>query len=265
MASAWSTRDKSTHSRLPTCRRRSTTAGLGPTEEADAAAPPPLLSAVSNPQLEKAAHSLPTCSAAGRAPPKVCNGLETLPVEVVNHILSYLVHPRSRLPGLTERQSQYDVSMIEKSNFKAGEDKTAPPDADRHFANIFAWAEICHPFNALAATSKRCQDLVESYSAHLVKSCNRFNLPFAHLERFGPDSVHPSLNQIVYRRLWLQTAPRYCVFCSASLSYYPHSPLMRPILTCESCFYAQTFVRSVAYLIYSKVSQMVKRANVLSC
>ena len=31
--------------------------------------------------------------------------LEELPVEVINNILSYLVHPRSRLPGLTENES----------------------------------------------------------------------------------------------------------------------------------------------------------------
>ena len=180
--------------------------------------------------------------------------LETLPVEVVNQILSYLVHPRSRLPGLTERQSNYDVSKTEQRKIKEEEDMTAPPDTHRHFTDVFSWVDIRHPLNVLAGTSKRCRELVESYSAHLVKTCNMFNLPFAHLEAHGPHSVYPDLSRIVYRRLWLQTAPRHCVFCGGNLSSYPHAPMMRLILTCEECFYAQTLVGILLFTLGECVS-----------
>jgi len=170
------------------------------------------------------------------------NSLETLPVEVIHHILSYLVHPRSRLPGLTECQSNFDFSRTEQRKIKGQEDQTAHPDSNRHFTDVFSWVELRHPFNVLASTSRRCRELVDNYCSHLVRACNMFNLPFAHLEAHGPNSVYPDLRHIVFRRLWLQTAPRHCVFCGGNLSSYPHSPTMRLMLTCEDCFYAQTLV-----------------------
>lgn len=163
--------------------------------------------------------------------------LEKLPVEVINNILSYLVHPRSRLPGLTENESSYDSSG--KRRVKNNEDLTSPPDTDRFAADLFSWLSLRHPFNVLALCSRRCHDMIESYCAHLVKSCNRFNLPFAQADRYGSDSVHPSLSSIVYRRLWLQTAPRFCVFCGVTLSTYPHR-IFRLLIGCADCFYAQT-------------------------
>lgn len=165
------------------------------------------------------------------------SALESLPVEVVNHILAFLVYPRSRLPGLSEQESTFDITG--QRRVKNSENLKSPPDTDRFAANLFAWISLRHPFNALAASSKRCRELVESYCSHLVKTCNRFNLPFAQAERYGPNSVHPSLSNIVYRRLWLQIAPRSCLFCGATLSNYPHRGF-RLLLCCEDCFYAQT-------------------------
>jgi hypothetical protein len=60
--------------------------------------------------------------------------LETLPSETIDQIFFYLVHPRSRLPGLTETQSTYGFPEAEK---KAAKDaynlnRTAPPDMDRY-------------------------------------------------------------------------------------------------------------------------------------
>lgn len=164
--------------------------------------------------------------------------MEYLPPEVVNHILSYLVHPRSRLPGLTESQSALrDVGR--QREIKLVEDLKSPPDMDRFAAKLFNWTEVLHPLNALAASSRRCREFVESYCEHLVKSCNRFNLPFARVEEHGHSSVYPSLNSIVYRRLWLQTAPRSCLFCGIFMSQYPHRGF-RLLLCCADCFYAQT-------------------------
>ena len=48
--------------------------------------------------------------------------LESLPVEIVDQILSYLIYPRCRLPGLTEAQSRYDVSEQQKRSIKNQED-----------------------------------------------------------------------------------------------------------------------------------------------
>ncbi|KAJ4296410.1 hypothetical protein N0V90_006455 [Kalmusia sp. IMI 367209] len=170
-------------------------------------------------------------------PPSISfSRLESLPVEVSNHIFSYLVRPRSRLPGLSERESSYDSGG--QRSVKDREDLQAPPDADRFAADLFSWPQIRHPFNSLAATSRHCRDLVESYCYHLVKTCNRFNLPFAEAERHGAHSVYPNLSGIVYRRLWLQTAPRDCVFCGVIMSYYPHRGY-RLMLSCEGCFLAQ--------------------------
>lgn len=167
------------------------------------------------------------------------SALEQLPVEVANHILSYLVQPRSRLPGLTEQESRYD--SVRRSTIKRIEDLKSPPDADRFAAHMFPWNTIRHPFNALAASSKHCRGLVESYCSHLVKSHNRFHLPFAEADKHGADSVYPSLSGIVYRRLWLQTAPRPCLFCGVIISSYPHDPRRFGLmLCCADCFYDQT-------------------------
>ena len=163
--------------------------------------------------------------------------LENLPIEVFNHILSYLDQPRSRLPGLSEQESSYNAT--EQRKVKNNEDLLTPPDTARFAADLFSWTSLRHPFNTLAASSRRCRALVESYCSHLVKTCNRFNLPFAQAERYGADSVYPGLSGIIYRRLWLQTAPRDCLFCGATLSHYPHRGF-RLLLCCADCFYAQT-------------------------
>lgn len=170
--------------------------------------------------------------------------LETLPVEVLNHILSYLITPRSRLPGLSEGESAHDFPRPEQHRIKGEEDRASSPDTERFAADLFSWTELRHPFNALAATSKRCCELVESYSAHLVKACNRFNLPFPQMDEYGAESVYPDLSGIVYRRLLLQVTPRPCVFCGGVLSAYPHRSVIRLLLTCEDCFYAQALVSS---------------------
>ncbi|KAF1970299.1 hypothetical protein BU23DRAFT_556963 [Bimuria novae-zelandiae CBS 107.79] len=162
--------------------------------------------------------------------------LENLPVEVINHILSYLLHPHSRLPGLSEHESALSPSL--QRPIKDTEDLTSPPDTFRFAADLFAWTHLPHPFNALAATSKHCRALVESYSSHLVKTCNHFNLPFAQADQHGAITVHPRLDSIIYRRLWLQTAPRRCLFCLATLSNYPHRGFGL-LLACADCFYAQ--------------------------
>jgi len=164
--------------------------------------------------------------------------LDTLPAEVFNNILARLEYPRSRLPGLTEHQS--GLPRAAKIAIKATEDLTAPPDSERFGANLFDWVKLRHPFNTLAATSRRCRALVESFCAHLVKVNNRFNLPFDLVEKHGIRSIYPDLSNIVYRRLWLQTAPRSCVFCGVhELSRYPHRRVAGLLLTCEDCFYAQ--------------------------
>ena len=174
--------------------------------------------------------------------------LETLPVEIVNQILSHFTHPRSRLPGLTEAQSAHDFPRQAKSEVKSKEDLTQPPDSDRWAADLFSWHLLSHPFHTLSLTSKRCNELVESYCSHLVRSCNgtMFNLPFAQLDKYGCKSVYPDMSGIVYRRLWLQHAPRRCIYCSAVLDCYPFPLVKRVIAACEDCFYRQTLV-SVSY------------------
>jgi hypothetical protein len=158
---------------------------------------------------------------------------ESLPTEIVNQILSHLVHPRSRLPGLTEAQSAHDFPRPTKLGIKNREDLTTLPDSQRY------------PFHVLALTSKRLNVLVESYCGHLVRTCNMFNLPFAHFDKFGRS--HPDLSQIVYRRLWLQHAPRLCIYCHVGLDCYPFSLVQRLIAACEDCFYRQTLVRPPSY------------------
>ncbi|KAF1841189.1 uncharacterized protein K460DRAFT_371203 [Cucurbitaria berberidis CBS 394.84] len=168
--------------------------------------------------------------------------LESLPVEIVNQILSCFTHPRSRLPGLTETQSAHDFPRQTKSEVKSKEDLTQPPDTDRWAADLFSWHLLSHPFHTLSMTSKRCNELVESYCSHLVRSCNgtMFNLAFAQLDKYGSKCVYPDLSGIVYRRLWLQHAPRRCIYCSAVLDCYPFRLVKRVIAACEDCFYRQT-------------------------
>lgn len=180
--------------------------------------------------------------------------LETLPVEIANHILSHLVFPRSRLPGRTEWQSNVYCHELEQRAAKNAYflNPIAAPDFDRFAVDIFAWNEVRHPFNVLALTSRRLRELTEKFCQHLVKTCNKFNLPFAHAEKYGPGSVCPDLDIIVYRRLWLQYAPRRCVFCDVMLSLYPHSKGMKPIAACADCYFAQVYVsvRCPPYLNY---------------
>jgi hypothetical protein len=185
---------------------------------------------------------LAACDTTGQRCPASLSRLETLPVEVVNHILSYLVHPRSRLPGLTEAQSSAEFSAEDRTNFKKCEDLTTPADSDRWAADIFQNHLNRHPFHTLSLTSRRCNELVESYSGHLVRSCNLFNLPFAQFDRDGAASVWPDMSGIVYRRLWLQHAPRKCIYCDDVMDLYPFPTLKRLLTNCRNCFYRQTLV-----------------------
>ncbi|KAJ4380656.1 hypothetical protein N0V86_004017 [Didymella sp. IMI 355093] len=181
-------------------------------------------------------HGAATTSAS--SPATARSPLESLPTEIVNQILSHLVHPRSRLPGLTEAQSAHDFPRTTKLEIKNREDLTTLPDSQRWAADIFDFESLRHPFHVLALTSKRLNDLVESYCGHLVRTCNMFNLPFAHYDRYG--RAHPDLSQIVYRRLWLQHAPRLCIYCHVGLDCYPFTMVKRLIAACEDCFYRQT-------------------------
>ncbi|KAH6614835.1 hypothetical protein C7974DRAFT_343496 [Boeremia exigua] len=166
--------------------------------------------------------------------------LEALPVEIVHQILALLVHPRSRLPGLSEAQSAHDFARPAKLEIKNREDLTTPPDAHRWAADIFAFNGLRHPYHVLALTSRRLHAHVEAYCAHLVRACNMFNLPFAHYDAHGPACVYPDLSRIVYRRLWLQHAPRLCIYCHVGLDCYPFPVVKRLIAACQDCFYRQT-------------------------
>ena len=123
--------------------------------------------------------------------------LETLPVEVFNQILSYLVHPRSRHPGLTEAESSCDFPSKARTDVKSLEDLTTPPDRNRWAVDLFKFTTHKHPFHPLSLTSRRCHGLVESFCYHLVRSCNMFNLPFAQLEEHGAQNVYPDMSGIV--------------------------------------------------------------------
>lgn len=171
------------------------------------------------------------------------SSLEALPVEIINQILSHLVHPRSRLPGLTEAQSAHDFPRQTKLEIKNREDLTTLPDSQRWAVDIFDFNSLRHPFHVLSLTSKRLNEFVEGYCGHLVRACNMFNLPFAHYDKYGAACVHPDLSQIVYRRLWLQHAPRLCIYCHVGLDSYPFPMVKRLIAACEACFYRQTLVR----------------------
>lgn len=170
--------------------------------------------------------------------------LDSLPAELIDQILSYLVYPRGHLPGLTEAQSAYDFPAQSRSAIKAAEDLTQPADAPHWATNLFALYQTPHPLNALAASSRRCRQLVENYCAHLVRACNKstFNLPFVQFDQYGPQCVYPDLSSIVYRRLWLQRAPRRCVYCSVVLECYPFRSVKTLLTTCRDCFYRLTLV-----------------------
>ena len=180
--------------------------------------------------------------ATSQSGPALQSNLEKLPVEIVNHILSYLTHPRSRLPGLTEVQSSREFCGKARRHIKSQEDLTTPSDSDRWAADLFTVSFTQHPFNALSLTSRRCNDFVESYCGHIVRACNRFNLPFAQFDKHGSTSVWPDLSAIVYRRLWLQHAPRTCIYCYAVIDQYPFPLLKRLITGCKDCFYRLTLV-----------------------
>lgn len=172
--------------------------------------------------------------------------LEALPVEIVNQILSYLTHPRAHLPGLTQAQSAHDFPAQTRSAIKAAEDLTQPGDIQHWATNLFSLHLLPHPFNALSVTSRRCRELVESYCSHLVRACNAtaFNLPFAHLDQYGSQCVYPDLSSIVYRRLWLQHAPRKCVYCFVTMDCYPFARVRYLLTSCGNCFYRLTLVRA---------------------
>lgn len=180
--------------------------------------------------------------------------LDTLPVEIVDRILFHLIHPRCRLPGLTETQSGHDFTEKQKRGVKDQEDLTQPADTHRWAADIFSLHLIPHPFHALSLTSRRCHELVEGYCAHLVRQCNgtMFNLPFIHLDKYGSNCVYPDLSNIVYRRLWLQHAPRKCVHCSVVLDCYPFSRVKRLVTDCADCFYRQAMVGVLSYDLQRK-------------
>jgi hypothetical protein len=173
--------------------------------------------------------------------------LESLPVEIINNILSYLVYPRSRLPGLTERQSDRACPAQERQAAKDAYhlNYTAQPDIGRFAVDLFSWQDLHHPFNELALTSKRLRALTERFCAHLVTKCNKFNLPFAEARLNGPALVYPNLSHIVYRRLWAQTATRYCVYCNVMVDNYPYRATKTPIISCLDCFYAQVYVSNI--------------------
>ena len=69
-----------------------------------------------------------------------------------------------------------------------------------------------------------------------------FNLPFDLLDKFGSHCVYPDMSGIVYRRLWLQHAPRKCIYCAATLDCYPFPRVGRIVAACQDCFYRQTLV-----------------------
>lgn len=173
--------------------------------------------------------------------------LETLPPELVFTILSYLTHPSSRLPGLTETQSEYDYPREKKKKaLKAYHlDLTAPPDYPLHphrIMQLMQWSGFPHPFNVLAATSPVLRDLVETYCAHLVVTNNRFNLPILQVQENGSQAVYPDMSGIVYRRLWLQYAPRHCFFCKRLMHEYPHRRDSSPVQACQDCSQAQVLI-----------------------
>lgn len=178
------------------------------------------------------------------------NNLDTLPVEVFNQILSYLVHPRSRIPGRTEAQSERGPGRKLSSDIRGREDYTTLLDVDAWAADLFTISFTPHPFNALSFTSRRCRELVEKYCGHLIRLCNPFNLPFAHFDRHGSGSVWPDLSGIVYRRLWLQHAPRKCVYCDVLIDQYPFPILKRLITSCTECFYDLSVVSAAQFCVY---------------
>jgi hypothetical protein len=191
---------------------------------------------------------------------------ESLPVEVFNQILSYLAHPRSRLPGLTEAQSSHTFPKKAKLAIKRLEDLATPADTNRWALDLFNWNAHRHPFHTLSLTSKHCHELVEYYCSHLVRSCNKFNLPFAHFDQYGSQCVYPDMSGIVYRRLWLQHAPRCCVYCYAVMDCYPFPILpKRVVAACEDCFYRLALVSKLqlrsptTYLCISQEVDEVER------
>lgn len=173
------------------------------------------------------------------------SSLEALPAELVYHILSYLIHPRSRLSGLTERQSDHDYPIEEKKAAKEAyhlDPTAAPDDSDPYVMRIFQWKGYPHPFNALALTSRRLRAFVEAYCAHLVTECNRFNLQMLQAAKNGPKAVYPDMSDIVYRRLWLQYAPRHCIFCNIMIGRYPYFEPVPVVCACQDCFVSQIYV-----------------------
>jgi hypothetical protein len=175
--------------------------------------------------------------------------IESAPAEIVNNILSFLVHPRSRLPGRTEYQSSYDCPEAESKLAKEAyylQNHTSPPDVDRYGARLFDYTQLRHPLNALALTSRFFLKTVEQYCEHLLRVNKVFNLPYPCADSRA-DATYPNMSGIVYRRLWLQWAPRHCLFCNLPMSCYPHKNMSRsPLVVCANCYYAQALVRLTA-------------------
>ncbi|KAF2018567.1 hypothetical protein BU24DRAFT_99721 [Aaosphaeria arxii CBS 175.79] len=169
--------------------------------------------------------------------------LDQLPVEIINNILSYLVHPRSRLAGRTEALSAYDspTDLKRAAREAYNSDRARAPDVDRWAVDLFSWGSVHHPFNDLALASRRFHQLVENFCVHLVRANNRFNLPFDLMDAHPQKKSYPDLSNIVYRRLWLQYAPRRCIYCNRLLSLYPHDPLFGLMIACLDCFYDQVY------------------------
>lgn len=211
--------------------------------------PDPAASGIAQASKSQIFRMVAVCDTISPRDPAPLSRLEKLPTELVFNILSYLAHPRSRLPGLTEAQSSLDFDPIARSTVKKAEDLTTPADTDRWAADLFNAHRNRHPFHTLSLTSRRCNTFVEGYCKSLAKEHKIFNLPYAHLDAHGPNSVWPRMNAIVYRRLWLQCAPRKCMYCFAVVDKYPFPILKRLLASCEACFYRQTLVRIPSALV----------------
>ncbi|KAH7414089.1 hypothetical protein DE146DRAFT_601318 [Phaeosphaeria sp. MPI-PUGE-AT-0046c] len=202
--------------------------------------PEPAASTIAQERKSQVLRMVAVCDTTSQSSPAPLSRLETLPAELVFNILSYLIHPRSRLPGLTEAQSSLDFDPIARSTVKKAEDLTTPADTGRWATDLFKNHHNRHPFHTLSLTSRTCNIFVESYCASLAREHRIFNLPFAQVDSYGPNSVWPDLSRIVYRRLWLQSAPRKCIYCFAVMDRYPF-PILKHLLTnCKDCFYRQT-------------------------
>ncbi|KAL5113753.1 hypothetical protein ACEQ8H_008365 [Pleosporales sp. CAS-2024a] len=176
-----------------------------------------------------------TASPRGPAAP---SAFERLPTELGENILSYLVYPRSRLPGLTEAQSSVDFDAPTRSILKRSEDLTSPADHNRWAVDIFRAHTNPHPLQALSHASRRCQALVEAYCAHLLNVSSGDAPP---MQNPSPDqlSVQPRPPNLGYRHLWFKFAPRRCIYCSVVIERYPFKKTKWLLASCGNCFFRQ--------------------------